>query len=456
MPFDYPEEDQDERIIPPDSHEPGTGEPAYGANLPHGVLPMSTPARVLQPGARSAFWQMRPQPATRNLGINQVIAATGQEQASPLGGAFSLSEVGMRPPQRMGVGQRILGLNVEPAKGLKAALPRARTNAKPLDWRSRSGLPNARPLQSAFLPQKDALVSGYGSFFSSFVPAGAVPQGGHTTHSEPVQSPSVNGMSQGLGRAAGTRMGSAANGALATAARQSSTSGTSNTPVVDVSNLVRARSRIHQAKPVPEVKPNLALRPNKNDRDQFKKTLGTVMQGMDKPRVPRAVRHLTEDDKQRVAHEAYGETARGSVQEHEAIISTILNRVRSGDRQYVDHGQEFTVANVIGAHTRKGNHQFQAIDNDAYVAFSQANDQGSRNAQIAAENVAANGPTTHATAFIVTNGRLPRSDEVSHLGKVQFVQRIGNVFLYEPKPTPQPHGVVPHRRHHSGQGGPRR
>jgi hypothetical protein len=155
----------------------------------------------------------------------------------------------------------------------------------------------------------------------------------------------------------------------------------------------------------------------------------------------------------RTAHEAYGETARGSVAEHEAIISVILNRVRSGDRQYVDRGQEFTVPDVIAAHTRRNTHQFQAIDNDAYTQFDQANDQGARNARTAAANIAANGPTNRATHFIVTPPNTqPTPRQVAALGHVRPAGNVGNVYLYEDVPAARaPHRARGHQHHHGAQ-----
>lgn len=215
-------------------------------------------------------------------------------------------------------------------------------------------------------PLRYAKPSGVGSpstqqhqgLFSSFVPAGATPREGQTTHSQRAQSQSGHAPEE-LGKAAGTGLGAMTGGELATAAQQYSTSNNRHTPVVDASSLVRARSRIHQAKPVPEIKPNLAAA-GKQDQKQLNKTLQTVMNGMDEPRAPRAVRHLTQDDINEAAAVAYSENTEATVEAYEQIISAILNRVRSGNRQFVDPGQQFTVHNVV--HSKSHGNQFQGVE----------------------------------------------------------------------------------------------
>ena len=340
-----------------------------------------------------------------------------------------------------------MGINAKPAKSLTVGQPQSLPNANPDEWRTR-----LNSSKSPFLPQTQALRSGYGSFFSSFVPAGAVPQGGHTSHTEPAQPQSGNGVSQKLGKAAGVGMGSAAGSALATAARQSSTNDIRNTPVVDVSNLVRARSRIHQAKPAPEVKPNLAIKPNRNDRRQFKKTLQTVMKGMDKPQAPRAVRYLTKDEINEAAAVAYSENTNGSVEAYEQIISAILNRAHSGDRQFVDPGQQFTVHNVV--HSKKRGDQFQGVDHkgekgDNYRKFAGNHSSAAEQARIAAENIAAHGPTHGEKSFVVLRpGQTPTAKQMRNLGKNmrQVGTPVGGVFLFEPAPAPHKHqGAVRHQ-----------
>lgn len=71
-------------------------------------------------------------------------------------------------------------------------------------------------------------------------------------------------------------------------------------------------------------------------------------------------------------------------------------------------------------------------------AFSHIHTQGAENARKAAAYIAEHGPTNNATEYIVTHGEEPTPDQVRRLGNVHFVQRVGNVFLYEPGPAPQP------------------
>ncbi len=128
---------------------------------------------------------------------------------------------------------------------------------------------------------------------------------------------------------------------------------------------------------------------------------------------------------------AYSESTRGTVAEHEAVISVILNRAESGERQYVQRGQDVTVNNVIHAPR-----QFQGVGGGQERNFAGMTDQGAQNARTAAANVAQNGPTTNATFFLATGGTEPRADQVRRLGNVHAVGRVGNIFLYAPGPAP--------------------
>jgi RHS repeat-associated protein len=165
---------------------------------------------------------------------------------------------------------------------------------------------------------------------------------------------------------------------------------------------------------------------------------GAAHPGQQQPQPPAAQpqqhQHLTAPQQQAAAAVAYSETTRGSVQEDEAIISVVVNRAESGDHQYVDRGRPVTVQNVIHA---RG--QFQGVNGRNARHFPNAHNAGAQNARAAAANVSQNGPTNHATAFLVTGGREPAAAEIRGLGNVHFVQRVGNVFLYEPGPTPAQH-----------------
>jgi RHS repeat-associated protein len=149
------------------------------------------------------------------------------------------------------------------------------------------------------------------------------------------------------------------------------------------------------------------------------------------PQQQQPQQHLTPAQQQAAGAVAYSEATRGTVAEHQAIISVIVNRAESHDRQYVNHGQQVTVENVINARN-----QFQGVNGRNAQQFPHANNQGAQNARTAAANVAQRGPANHATAFIVTTGRQPTRAEVRRLGNVHFVERVGNVFLYERGPAP--------------------
>lgn len=169
MPFNNPEENQDKNAAPVTELEPDypAGVPRIASNMSAGILPVGSPTRILLPGARSAFWQMRPQSAVRGQGFGHQIADMEQEQASPLGGAFSLGK-GMRPPQREEIGYRILGLNAERAKRLLVGQAQLLPNQKS------SGMPRPEPL--LYTESTGAGFNGdpqSQGIFSSFVPVGA-------------------------------------------------------------------------------------------------------------------------------------------------------------------------------------------------------------------------------------------------------------------------------------------
>jgi hypothetical protein len=231
-----------------------------------------------------------------------------------------------------------------------------------------------------------------------------------------------------------------------------------STAILDMTAHTKARSRIPRPGAVQEVEPNPTLRdPKQQAKGQSKQPtkltkeqmapLSGLMRDIRQSKPPRALRYLSPAEEEETAHLARSENTRGTVAEHEAVISVILNRVQSGldqRRQYLDRGQEANVHNVINATTRHGIHQFQGLDNNEYGRnFAVLHDQGAQNARTAAGNIAARGPTNKATAFIVTEtdphtGRPKKPDErtVSHLGHVHFVGQVEHVFLYAPN-TPQ-------------------
>jgi len=177
---------------------------------------------------------------------------------------------------------------------------------------------------------------------------------------------------------------------------------------------------------------------------------------------PQALRHLTQDDINEAAAVAYSENVRGTVQDYEAVISAILNRVRSGDRQFVDDGQQFTVRNVT--HSKAHGDQFQGVHDDPkdplydkgrnYREFGSNHGQAAENARIAAENIAAHGPTHNRTFFIaLEEGQRPTERERRNLGhNMQRVGQMGNVYLYAPAPPARRHQVARHQ--HDRPAGP--
>lgn len=181
MPFNDPEENQDETAVA--ELEPGY--PAGGArlatNMSAGILPVGSPTRILLPGARTALWptQSRGLPSQPALGIGHRIVAMGQEQAEPLGGAFSLGKVGMRPPQQpatsrigprpgsqeqsLGIGHRILGISGQP-KSVPTLKSWSPPRPEPLIY------PNSARAGFNGTPQSQGI-------FSSFVPSGTNREG---------------------------------------------------------------------------------------------------------------------------------------------------------------------------------------------------------------------------------------------------------------------------------------
>lgn len=159
------------------------------------------------------------------------------------------------------------------------------------------------------------------------------------------------------------------------------------------------------------------------------------------PPQPPPQERLTEDQRRDAAANSYGELTDGTVEEHEAMISAVLNRANSGDRQYVTPGQAVNFDNVLRA-TVPGNprlQQFQAFRGVNYRQhhLGQANNQGARNATGAAALVSRNGPTNNATFYIPTQGDEPDEQTVRALGNVHRVGQVGRVFLYAPGPAPR-------------------
>lgn len=148
---------------------------------------------------------------------------------------------------------------------------------------------------------------------------------------------------------------------------------------------------------------------------------------------------LTPEQQRIAAAQAYAEGTDATQEEHEAMISAMVNRANSGDRQYVNHGQAVNFENVMGATAPNGRNQFQGYRGRDYNAHftGAANNQGARNATAAAANISRNGPTNNATFYIFHRGAEPTQREVRNLGNVHFDHREGDVFLYAPGPAPR-------------------
>ena len=135
--------------------------------------------------------------------------------------------------------------------------------------------------------------------------------------------------------------------------------------------------------------------------------------------------------------QAYAEGTDATQAEHEAMISAMVNRANSGDRQYVNHGQAVNFDNVMEARAPNGLHQFQGYHGDRYNDHfnGRVNNQGASNATAAAANISRNGPTNNGT-FYIFQAEEPTQRQARNLGNVHFVRREGRVFLYAPGPAP--------------------
>lgn len=132
---------------------------------------------------------------------------------------------------------------------------------------------------------------------------------------------------------------------------------------------------------------------------------------------------------------SYSEKTNGTVAEHEAMQSTVMNRVASGCEYWVGKDQQVNESNVIHAPN-----QYQGLvasrENFRNYYTGSANDSGARNAMQADEALRRTGmPTNDATSFIVhKDGSPPSDDELSALGDVvpAHPPKVGDVYLYKP------------------------
>jgi hypothetical protein len=135
---------------------------------------------------------------------------------------------------------------------------------------------------------------------------------------------------------------------------------------------------------------------------------------------------------------SYTEKRDGTVAEHEAMQSTVMNRVASGKRQYVDRGYPVDEHNVIRA-----GHQYQGTVTPTFRHYLRGDSKlpDVQNAVEADKNLRRTGkPTNDATSFIVNHGGAPPTDaQVHRLGNVMPAGRVGDVYLFKPAPPPARH-----------------
>ena len=130
---------------------------------------------------------------------------------------------------------------------------------------------------------------------------------------------------------------------------------------------------------------------------------------------------------------AYAELGRGgSLEEYEAVESTVMNRVASG-HPYWTHGKELNEHSVVTTFGQYQAYTGNRRDFDRYLEGA-AHDPGAENAMQADENLRRTGrPTTNAVSFIVHQDGSPPSDhEVWNLGNVGRAEpyRAGRAYLY--------------------------
>jgi len=130
---------------------------------------------------------------------------------------------------------------------------------------------------------------------------------------------------------------------------------------------------------------------------------------------------------------SYVELGRGTLEEHEAVQSTVLNRMASGQR-YFAHGKELNEHNVI---TAPGQYQGVMDHPEEFGKYLAGTAVGAQNAAQAERDLRLTGrPTTNATFYIAhIDGSPPSDHEIMNLGRnLQPAGKVGRVYLYEPKP----------------------
>jgi hypothetical protein len=136
---------------------------------------------------------------------------------------------------------------------------------------------------------------------------------------------------------------------------------------------------------------------------------------------------------------AYAEITDGAVEEYEAIESTVMNRVASGLKYWVDKDKRSDALNEDNVITAKSPKQYLGVGGTNYELYRNGhNDRGARNAAEADRILTETGrPTTKAVSFIVhPDGSPPTDHEVMNLGRnLEPAGKVGRVYLYQPKST---------------------
>lgn len=136
---------------------------------------------------------------------------------------------------------------------------------------------------------------------------------------------------------------------------------------------------------------------------------------------------------------AYSELTRGTVEEYEAMESTVMNRVASGLKYWVDPDKRAQGLNELDVITAQHPPQYLGVGGQNYKLYlSGHNDRGARNAAEADRILTETGrPTTKAVSFIVhPDGSPPTDHEVMNLGRnLEPAGKVGRVYLYQPKST---------------------
>ena len=132
---------------------------------------------------------------------------------------------------------------------------------------------------------------------------------------------------------------------------------------------------------------------------------------------------------------SYAELGRGTLQEHEAVQSTVLNRIASGHGYWVKRGEELNEENVINA---PGQYQGVREHPDAVTDYLDGTAVGAQNAATAERNLRRTGkPITDATSYIAhLDGSPPSDEEIFRLGHVVYAGKVGRVYLYRDSAPP--------------------